>query len=129
MSDADMVRVQWHATYSDAIAGATSRDGLSDPVQRRRAERLVACLGAPAAIVEITAAVSVGPAPEATSPVLEPSPSADAGDAAPLSPDSDASVASESPPADAPEEPAAPAETADAASPDGAPAKPRKTTR
>ena len=102
MNDTDMVRVQWHATYSDAIAGATFRDGLSNPVQRRRAERLVACLGAPAAIVEITAAVSVDPAPEATSPVLEPPPSADAGDVAPLSLDSDAGATASGSPSPAP---------------------------
>lgn len=75
-TDSDMVRVQWHATYSDAINGTVFRNGLSDPMPRSRAERFLARLGPPAVLVEADTPS------EPASPVSEPPPSTDAGDAA-----------------------------------------------
>lgn len=106
-TDADMVRVRWHDTFSDSLAGMTFRDGLSDPVPRDRAQRFVARVGPPAVLVE-----RLTPS-EPASPASEPPPSSDAGDAAP----------------DLPSDPAEHAPADDAQSATDTPTKPRKTPR
>ena len=107
MTDAAMVRVRWHATFSDSLAGMTFCDGVSDPVSRDRAARFVARVGPPAVIVE-----AVTPS-EPASLASEPPPSSDAGDAAP----------------DLPSDPAEPAPADDAPSPADTAPKPRKAPR
>lgn len=105
------------AGFNDSVGGVVFVGGAAQAGMPASVAARLRSIGLP---IEDIGEWSDLPTPEAPSPVLEPPPSADAGDVAPLSLDSDASVAPESLPADAPEEPTAP---------DSAPAKSRKPTR
>ena len=74
MSTDDLVRVRYCRGFTDGLSGASFVDGVSNPIPRLRAARIVAGLGNGARILD----PSEEPWPEASPSPVEPPPAPDA---------------------------------------------------